>query len=284
LELQLAEHPVGGFSLDLLGTDRTNGVKLIVENQIERSDHGHLGQLLTYAAGTDASTIVWIAKTFREEHRQALDWLNEHTDENTHFFGVEIRLIQIDDSRPSVQFVLAAKPNGWQKAVRASTSGQLAGRSLAYQEFWTRYTDRLRSAHPGWSRGVPPMGNEFWMAGPIRGTGFKCAFNGNGQLRHELYIDLPTADECRRVFDHLFASRDAIETGYGRVLQWDADPGRKACRIIDATDGDVLEVDRFDELIEVLVDAGTRFRGALSDIPPIGSLAAAANGTDDRHT
>ncbi len=81
MELERAEHSVGSFSLDLIGRDLTNGTPLIVENQIEASDHGHLGQLLTYAAGTDAGTIVWVTKEFRDEHRVALDWFNEHTGE-----------------------------------------------------------------------------------------------------------------------------------------------------------------------------------------------------------
>jgi len=98
LEFEAAEHPVGGFSLDLVGRDITNDAVLVVENQLEGTDHSHLGQVLTYAAGTAASTIVWIATSFREEHRQALDWLNENTGEDTHFFGIEIQVGQIGDS------------------------------------------------------------------------------------------------------------------------------------------------------------------------------------------
>ena len=79
VELERSEHPVGGFSLDLIGMDLTNDAVLIVENQLEATDHGHLGQIMTYAAGTDASTVVWIATVFRDEHRQALDWINEQT-------------------------------------------------------------------------------------------------------------------------------------------------------------------------------------------------------------
>src|SRR5215467_859785 len=98
LELEASEHAVGGFSLDLVGHDITNDAVLIVENQLEGTDHSHLGQVLTYAAGTAASTIVWIATAFREEHRQALDWLNENTGEETHFFGIELRVARIGDS------------------------------------------------------------------------------------------------------------------------------------------------------------------------------------------
>ncbi|MGH3563520.1 MAG: hypothetical protein ACRDTN_17470 [Mycobacterium sp.] len=91
LVLDVAEQPVGEFSLDLMGRDLSNGSVVIVENQLEQSDHGHLGQILTYAAGTDPTTIVWINTGFRAEHRAALDWLNEHTDPRTRFFGVETR-------------------------------------------------------------------------------------------------------------------------------------------------------------------------------------------------
>jgi len=101
LELDAAEQPVGGFSLDLIGRDLSDGSVVIVENQLAQSDHGHLGQILTYAAGTNPTTIVWIATSFRPEHRAALDWLNEHTDPDTRFFGVEIEVVRIGDSAPA---------------------------------------------------------------------------------------------------------------------------------------------------------------------------------------
>jgi hypothetical protein len=268
LELTAAEHAVGGYSLDLIGRDLTNAVVLIIENQLAGSDHGHLGQLLTYAAGTNASTIVWITTSFRDEHRQALDWLNEHTDEHTHFFGVEMQVVTIGDSLPAPLFRLVAVPNDWQKAVHASTSGQLAGRTLSYKEFWTKYVQRLHSRHPEWSRGVPPGGNEFWMAAPmLRGCGFKCAFNGSGRLRHELYIDRATAEECRQLFSALQSQQEAIESAYGRDLRWDDDPRRKACRIIDERDGDVSIEAEHERYIEFLIDAGSRFRSALAVFP-----------------
>lgn len=118
LELTSAEHAVGGYSLDLIGRDLTNDAVLIVENQLEGTDHSHLGQILTYAAGTGASTIVWLATSFREEHRQALDWLNEQTAEDIHFFGVQISLVRIGDSVPAPLLTVVAKPNDWQKQVR----------------------------------------------------------------------------------------------------------------------------------------------------------------------
>jgi hypothetical protein len=137
LVLDVAEHPVGGFSLDLLGRDEATDSVVIVENQLEQSDHLHLGQILTYAAGTDPATIVWIATSFREEHRAAIDWLNERTDEDTRFFGIEIDVVRIGDSPPAPNFRLVAKPNDWGKQVKAAvTPGYASERSKTYREFW----------------------------------------------------------------------------------------------------------------------------------------------------
>lgn len=126
LELVTAEHPVGGFSLDLLGHDRATGDTVIVENQLEITDHIHLGQILTYAGGTDPKNIVWIAAAFREEHRAALDWLNTHTDEDTRFFGVEVRVVRIGDSEPAPMLRVVAQPNDWGKQVKRAASSATA--------------------------------------------------------------------------------------------------------------------------------------------------------------
>src|SRR5699024_2637582 len=120
LALDVAEHPVGDFSLDLTGTDRRNGESVIIENQLEESDHKHLGQIMTYAGGTEATNIVWVATRFREEHRAALEWLNERTDERTRFFAVTIELVRIGDSMPAPRLTLVVRPNDWGKQVRAT--------------------------------------------------------------------------------------------------------------------------------------------------------------------
>ena len=90
LELHESEAPVGPFSLDVLAHDRGNDRPVIIENQLGSTNHGHLGQLLTYAAGYDAGVIVWLTGDFQDEHRAALDWLNQRTGEDTAFFGVVV--------------------------------------------------------------------------------------------------------------------------------------------------------------------------------------------------
>src|SRR5205823_2992885 len=107
-----------------------------------------LGQLLTYAAGTDARTIVWIARQFREEHRQALDWLNGHTLEDVRLFGVVIRAVRIGTSPPAPFLEVVSKPNDWQKHVRAAASKQQGEKAAAYHAFWSDVVDELRARAP----------------------------------------------------------------------------------------------------------------------------------------
>ena len=176
LELTEAERRVGGFALDLIGTDLATNTVVIVENQLEQTDHSHLGQLLTYAGGTDPSTIVWCAPAFREEHRAALDWLNEHTDEETRFFGVEIAAVRIDESRPAPLFRVVAKPNDWTKQVHTERAAvTLSPKSLAYQEFWNELLTRIRAEHPSWTRSTAGSAQS-WITLPYAPRPFGTAW------------------------------------------------------------------------------------------------------------
>jgi Domain of unknown function (DUF4268) len=267
LELNATEHPVGGYSLDIIGKDQTNGVVLIVENQLGDSDHSHLGPLLTYAAGTGASTIVWITTRFRDEHRQALTWLNEHTDQDTHFFGVELEVVKIGGSVPAPLFRVVALPNDWQKSVRASTAGVTAGsRNELYRQFWAKLLERIRSEHPSWTRATTAAQNWLWIPAPIRGCGINPVFGGKGKIREELYIDRAAPEQCRAVFDALHARREEFEAAYGRRLEWEPLEGKKACRIFEPAEGDVEKEAEHEKYIEFFIDAGERFRNAISAV------------------
>ena len=197
IELQIdePEHAVGSFSLDLLGRDLTHDATLIVENQIEATDHNHLGQLVTYAAGTDAHTIVWVAKSFREEHRQALDWLNTQTLDDVRFFGVAVRAVRISASPPAPFLEVVVKPNYWQKKVRVASSKQLGERAQAFNDFWEKTVDELRAKAANVVRMDQRIGESNYLSlpSPVKSSPIYAVF-GSGHLRVELYISAGDAE------------------------------------------------------------------------------------------
>jgi hypothetical protein len=139
LELELVgqEKNVGPFRADILCKNTLDDHYVLIENQLERTDHTHLGQLLTYAAGLDAVTIIWIARIFTEEHRAALDWLNRVTDDGINFFGIEIEAYKIGNSDPAPYFKIVSKPNDWTKAVKTAASNQnITGAKTINLEYW----------------------------------------------------------------------------------------------------------------------------------------------------
>jgi hypothetical protein len=108
---------VGSFTADILAqTDR--GRRVAIGSHLEPSDHLHLGQMITFAAGLDVSAVVWISSRIGEEHRAVLDWLNQHGDDDVRFFGIELRLLRIGNSPPGASFHVEARPNDWQKVIR----------------------------------------------------------------------------------------------------------------------------------------------------------------------
>jgi len=138
LEVVSQEEAVGPFRADILCKDTLHNHWVLIENQLEKTDHIHLGQLMTYAAGLEAVTIIWIAERFTEEHRAALDWLNEITEEGINFFGLEIEAWKIDDSRPSPKFNIVCKPNEWSKTVKSTAErAELSDTQKLQFEYWT---------------------------------------------------------------------------------------------------------------------------------------------------
>ena len=119
LELEERESSVDNFNVDLYAKEEGTGRKVIIENQLEETDHDHLGKLITYASGKGAEVVVWVVKRARDEHRQAIEWLNQHTDTDLGFFLVEIELWQIDDSAIAPKFSVIKRPNDWGKQMKS---------------------------------------------------------------------------------------------------------------------------------------------------------------------
>lgn len=269
LVLEAAEHPVGNFSLDLIGQDQSTGERVIVENQLELSDHTHLGQIITYAAGTDPTTIVWVTAGFRPEHRAAIDWLNQRTDENTRVFGVVIHLVQIGDSPIAPNFELVAQPNDWEKVVRrtAAGSGDPGEQALLYEEFWSGFSALARERGARWigSRSST-RGSSFDTRTEIGGQIVSLWFQRDG-LTVQLYWNDPDPAVNLARFEALERRRDEFEALVGGNPVWDDMPGRKATRVtFNAGLGHVTDRSQWPAMHEWMIERQTRIRAALDQM------------------
>ena len=141
LELEAQEINIGSFRADLLCKNTVDDSWVLIENQLTPTDHTHIGQLLTYAAGLNASTVIWIAKTFRSEHQAMVDWLNRITDERYRFFGIEVKVWHIEDSARAVQFEIVSSPNDWSRGVSRHT--ELSEAEQRRLQFWTGLRDYI---------------------------------------------------------------------------------------------------------------------------------------------
>ena len=266
IELESREHPVGSFSLDLYGRDITNNCVLIIENQLDATDHKHLGQLLTYAAGTNARTIVWVSPEFRDEHRKALDFLNSAAvaaqDSRARYFGVEVGVVRIADSVPAPRFTVVVSPSDWSAEFALSQVAEESNpRKAMYRAFWTKYISELRATHPGVTN-VRSASSANWMTGNYlrRGVSLNLAFIKSGEVSVEIYIDLGDAQKNDDVLMALAEDKASIEREIGKPLHWQDLPGKRACRIRLAIPGTIDNSQNHPTLIRELVQQHSAFK------------------------
>lgn len=245
LELESQEKEVGPFRADILCKDTATDHWVLIENQIERTDHSHLGQLLTYAAGLDAVTIVWIAQRFTEEHRAALDWLNEHTDEKINLFGLEIELWQIGDSSVAPKFNIVCQPNDWARTVQqaATANSELTAHKQLQLRFWTAYR-QFMEAKGSFVRCQKPL-PQHWMNHPLGRSGIHLisvvsAWNSetdswSPEIRAEVCFDGPNS---KADFAAMEAQRSTVERLLGFPLVWHNPENKRACRAYIRQDAD----------------------------------------------
>ena len=217
------EVAVGTFSADICCVDRSSGSdkKVIIENQLEVSNHSHLGQILTYAAGREASIIIWVAPRFRERHRAAIDWLNCHTDIGISFFAVEIHVITIDDSHRAPLFKVVAMPDKWKQYVDQGERAmkQLNPEQQGFYRFWVAFKEYMEGhpshlIHTQSAAGTREMNLHF-------GTGsakirLKILPPPDNKVGVELYLQQENKDKT--LFDSLMEDKAAIEQELGTLL------------------------------------------------------------------
>lgn len=229
LVLVETEHWVGDFKLDILCTDGDQPV--VIENQLSKTDHEHLGQILAYAAGVGAKRVIWVAESFRPEHAAALQFLNENTTEELSFFGVQIELWRIGDSPLAPKFEVVVKPNDWVKVGReqaraAATSSPTQQLQLS---FWNHLVGHLERAAPQIRPQRPRP--QHWLTHAIGRSGFALdaiANTRDQRLGVELWL---SSNDAKRHFANLSQQKAEIESALGFALDWQELPEKTACRI-----------------------------------------------------
>jgi len=232
--LEERESSVGEFSVDLLASEEGTGRKIIIENQLESTNHDHLGKIITYAAGKSADVVIWIVKKARDEHRQAIEWLNQHTDEKIGFFLIEIELWKIGNSLPAPRFNVVEKPNDWAKTLKV-VAGLSDTKKLQY-EFWQAFSeyafDKDDFSKAFNRRKVQP---QHWYSLSAGNSEYHIALTVNTQkskIGVEIYIN-----DNKEIFYKFFEKKEKIEEFIGVKLEWIE--AKKACRILAVHEGDI---------------------------------------------
>lgn len=241
LELTGREESVGDFSLDLLAKDLNSSRTVIIENQFFKTDHDHLGKLLTYAAGFDASIVIWISEEVREEHRQALEWLNQRTDTETHFFAVVVEVLKIDDSKPAFDFKPVVFPNEWQKSKRQTISTNTSPKGEKYRSYYQRLVDELRQSHSFTGARTAGPRNRLYFSSGIGKIKYRAGFAKGGKVSASIYIK----EEDKNLFDALEKRKTQITSKFGKELQlkWERLDEGKSSTVSVYRNGDIESSD-----------------------------------------
>lgn len=260
LELVEREKKIGEFYADVIAKDMNTNNMVIIESQLNKSNHDHLGKIITYASGENASIVIWISPEIREEHRSALEWLNNNTTEEVSFFGIEIEVLRIGDSLPAPRFNIVSKPNMWRRRVASKPSK----RDLLYQDYFQELVDKLRSHR---LTNAKKGSAQPWFATGAGRSGFSYGFVfTRNTYRLELYIDTGNYDKNKQAFDFLYKMKDVIENEIKEQLIWDRLDNARASRIYakypdNITIEDIAENEELrGRLLNWSIEIGKKFR------------------------
>ena len=249
---------VGGFKCDLVAKDETSGIKVIIENQLEATNHDHLGKIITYASGLEADVIVWIVKEAREEHRSAIEWLNNNTVKDISFFLIEIHAYKIGDSLTAPKFVIIEKPNDFLKNTKTTNNnGELTKAQAERLNFWNKFNEILIAKNKPFN--VRKATTDHWYniaLGTSEANISITLVNKINSIGIEIYID-----ENKELFDKLYKLSDEIEKDLGFKMDWQRLDDKKASRIIYYILGlDFNNHKNYNELIDEVIDKAVKIR------------------------
>lgn len=243
---------VGNYRCDILCKDELTGKVVLIENQLESTNHDHLGKIITYASGLDASVVVWIVASARQEHASAIEWLNKHTDDDLSFFLVEVHAYKIGDSDPAPQFKIIEQPNDFAKSVKAiSKNSDLNDSERNRLEFWTQLNEILEERGKPFNKRKPTTDHWYSIA---MGTS-ECHISIDlVNKEHKIRIGVWIPDN-KALFDKFYDNKVEIESACGFELTWDRLENKKAalaCTYIQGLDFDNQE--NYPELINKAID------------------------------
>ena len=263
IKLIQTEATVGRFNVDILAEEENTGNKIVIENQLEPTNHDHLGKIITYASGFDASMVIWVVKEAREEHRQAIDWLNEHTDEDLAFFLIQVELWQIEDSPFAPKFEVVSKPNDWAKTVKQSVSSSKITDTAARQlEFWNQFKAYAES-HNTILRLGRKSRPQHWFDISIGNSDAHISLTLNsfdGVIRTELYIP-----DNKEVYHFLERHKEEVEKELGKI-EWMELPEKKASRIKAEFPGVIDNTDDWEKYFAWMQETAEKFHETFSKL------------------
>lgn len=255
------ESSVGDFNVDIYASETGTGKKIIIENQLEDTNHDHLGKLITYASGKSADIIIWLVKHAREEHIAAIEWLNNHTDDKIGFFLCEIKLYKIGDSEPAVKFEVIEKPNNWTKELRKNDN--INETQQQRYDYWVAFEDYAFNNiqfSKSFNRSKPST--DHWLNFSIGSSACHISITQirkRNELAVELYID-----NNKELFQSLYKNKSEIESTTGLSFDWRELPEKKASRIIIRQSADLNNNEKwnvqFDWLIDVMLKIKKSFK------------------------
>lgn len=261
LELEDTEVYIGSYKADIVARSG-DGQKVIIENQLSRTDHKHLGQLITYASGLDARIVIWICTEVTDEHRQAIDWLNDLTTAEVSFFACQIELWKIGNSDPAPKFQLVSSPNDWSKTVKSSASvSQLSDTKRCHLEFWNTLKEHMVEAGTGLRLQTPRP--QHWYPIAVGRSNFIISLTTKTQAQRvgcEIFIN---GKKAKKAFAQLLEGREAIEKDLGE-LDWQELPEGQGCRIAQYREGDTKNLGKWDELHAWCKDRAEEFHRVFS--------------------
>ena len=253
------ESSVGDFNVDIYASETGTDRKIIIENQLEDTDHGHLGKLITYASGKGADVVIWVVKHAREEHKAAVEWLNNHTDDKIGFFLCEIKLFQIGDSQIAPSFTVVERPNDWTKEIRKTASANPTQQQRL--EYWQAFNDYAFS-DANFSRifNKRKPTTDHWMDFSIGSSACHIAVS-QIQKRKAVDVELYINDD-KELFKSLFAHKDEIEKNMEMELEWKELPERKASRILIEKTVDLDDRATWPEQFDYIMDTCIKMKKA----------------------